>query len=130
MEPREIDDEEYVSQYGSRQTGSPGFLNQPRQVDVDGLSVTLGKLTPEEARRYVRRGGKIGRDDGVRHARVGDLRRQGMLVTNTPSRENPDHASISRPGKGPGEWSVEDQGTYDTCYGVPEWHEETEEGRE
>ncbi len=34
-------------------------------------------------------------DDGVRYARVGDLRAKGFEVTHTPSKRNKDHTSIS-----------------------------------
>jgi hypothetical protein len=63
---REIRDEEYVSQYGSRLTGQPEFRDRPREKDHGALSSILGQVTAAEARRRVRQA-------GVRYAKVGDL---------------------------------------------------------
>jgi hypothetical protein len=124
MKPREIDDEEYVSQYGSRETGGPVFWDKPRPEDTDGaLSVVLGVLTPEEARKPVRRGGAVSASDGVRHARVGDLRAEGMQVVHTPRRENPDHTSVRRAGV----WGDDATGKFNKCFGVAKWHGEPDE---
>src|SRR5580658_870959 len=65
-QPREIGDDEYLSQYGSRQGGKPLFWSRPRPADTDGLSATIGRLTPAEARRPVRMVGAATSDDGVR----------------------------------------------------------------
>ena len=62
----EIGDDEYLSQYGSRQGGKPLFWSRPRPADTDGLSATIGRLTPAEARRPVRMVGAATSDDGVR----------------------------------------------------------------
>ena len=119
-QPREIGDDEYLSQYGSRQGGKPVFWDQPRTTDVDGLSATIGRLTPAGARGFVRFIGVPTSDDGVRYARAGDLRAKGFKVTHTPSRRNKDHASISYPG----EWDATMEGTFNECWGDPLWHEE------
>lgn len=120
LQPREIGDEEYLSQYGSRLTGKPPFLDRPRSVDTDGLSATVGSLTPAQARRLVRRVGLVGSDDGVRYAPAGALRAMGFEVTHTPSRRNKDHVSISYAG----EWDVTMEGKFYECWSAPRWHEE------
>jgi hypothetical protein len=124
MQPREIDDGEYVSQYGSRQTGKAFFWDRPRPRDFDGLSVMIGRLTPEEARQPVRRDGMASHLDGVRYAKVGDLRALGMEVVHTPSRANPDHVSVRRAG----EWGDEVAGRFNECFEGPQWYEEPEGG--
>ena len=120
LQPREIGDEEYLSQYGSRLTGKPVFWDRPRPVDTDGLSATIGRLTPAEARRPVRRIGPAASDDGVRHAPAGALRAMGFQVTHTPSQRNKDHVSVSYAG----EWDVTMEGKFNECWSAPQWHEE------
>jgi hypothetical protein len=123
LERREIGDEEHVSQYGSRLTGQPNFWDHPRAQDTDGLSVILGRATPAEARRPVRTVGVPTSDDGVRYARVGDLRARGFVVTHTPNRRNRLHTSISCPGK----WDNLAIDRFNECFGDPIWHEESRE---
>jgi hypothetical protein len=120
-QPREIGDDEYLSQYGSRQGGKPLFWSRPRPTDTDGLSATIGRLTPAEARKPVRMIGAATRDDGVRYARVGDLRAKGFEVTHTPSKRNKDHTSISCAG----EWDATMEGTFNESWSDPLWHEES-----
>jgi hypothetical protein len=120
VQPREIGDEEYVSQYGSRMTGQPNFWDHPRPEDLDGLSATIGRLTPAEARPLVRRSGSITGDDGVRYALVGDLRGHGFKVSHTPSQRNKDHASISYDS----EWDGTMTGKFTECWSDPVWYEE------
>jgi hypothetical protein len=74
------------------------FWSRPRPTDTDGLSATIGRLTPAQARKPVRMTGTATSDDGVRYARAGDLRAKGFQVTHTPSRRNKDHTSISYAG--------------------------------
>ena len=119
-QPREIGDDEYLSQYGSRQGGKPLFWSRPRPTDTDGLSATIGRLTPAEARKPVRMTGAATSDDGVRYARAGDLRAKGFEVTHTPSRRNKDHTSISHAG----EWDATMEGTFNESWSDPLWHEE------
>ncbi len=121
--PREIGDEEYVSQYGSRLTGQPVFWDHPRPKDRDGLSAALGKVTPAEARAPVRGSGSPTADDGVRYALVGDLRGQGFKVIHTPSQRNKDHVSISYVS----EWDETMTGKFTECWSDPLWYEEPKE---
>jgi hypothetical protein len=124
-QPREIGDDEYLSQYGSRQGGKPLFWSRPRPTDTDGLSATIGRLTPAEARKPVRMTGAATSDDGVRYARAGDLRAKGFEVTHTPSSRNKDHTSISHAG----EWDATMEGTFNESWSDPLWHEESGRGR-
>lgn len=119
-QPREIGDDESLSQYGSRQGGKPVFWDRPRTTDIDGLSATIGRLTAAEARKLVRFIGVPTSDDGVRYARVGDLRANGFEVTHTPSRRNKDHSSTSYEG----EWDATMEETFNECWSDPLWHEE------
>jgi hypothetical protein len=124
FEPRGIGDEEHVSQYGSRENGEPVFWDTPRPEDTDGaLSVLLGKVTPEEARRAVRRShGAMSSADGVRYARAGELRAQGFEVVHTPRRENPGHASVRLAGV----WGNQAAGKFNSCFCEVKWHGEPE----
>jgi hypothetical protein len=124
IEAREIRDEEYVSHYGSRLTGQPVFRDRPREKDHGALSAILGQVTAAEARRRVRQAGSPTGDDGVRYARVGDLRAQGFTVTHSPWPRNTRHVSIRYPGG----WDNEVAGTFNACFGTPQWHEEPEGG--
>jgi len=118
IRPREIADDEYVSQYGSQQRG---FQDRPRIQDTDGLSGILGELTPAEARRRVRRVGAPTGDDGVRYARVGDLRAAYFEVRHTPWPGNTLHVSIRYPS----EWDDAVAGTFNRCFSDPVWHQRT-----
>lgn len=120
LRSRAITDDEFVSQYGSRETGEAFFWDRPRPKDRDGLSAMLGKVTPAEARKPVRRVGALTEDDGVRYARVGDLRKRGFIVTHTPSRGNTDHVSIRYPGA----WDDDISRAFDESWSNPQWHEE------
>lgn len=124
IQPREIGNEEYVSQYGSRQTGQPVFRDSPRPVDRDGLSGVFGRVTAAEARRPVRQAGSPTEDDGVRHGQVGDLRERGFVVSHTPSQRNTRHVSIRYPGV----WDEKVTGMFNACFGAPQWYEEPKEG--
>lgn len=119
LQPREIGEDEYLSQYVTREAGQPRLRNRPRLRDIDGLSLTAGKLTPAEARKPVRRGSPT-EDDGVRHVRTGDLRAEGFIVENTPSRRNTEHVSIRYPR----EWDDQVASTFNGCCSDPVWHQE------
>lgn len=118
----DIADEDLVSQYGVRRNGVPEFWDHPRPQDFDGLSVLLGAMAPSEARKLVRRPGGPTAADGVRYARVGDLRRHGFIVEHTPSRGNSRHVSVSRPGV----WDDRTRGKFDECFDMPMWHKMSE----
>jgi hypothetical protein len=124
LKPREIGDDEYLSQYGSRSTGSPDFRERPRLKDEGGLSVSLGRLTPAEVRSLVRLAGVPTSEDGARYVRAGDLRRQGFEVVHKPTRRNPDHAVVRYPR----EWDEPVAGMFNKHCSAPVWHEEPEGG--
>ncbi len=119
LQPREIADDEYVSQYGTRPEGKPRFRDRPRLEDTDGVSVILGKVAPGEARRAVRRGAPT-EEDGVRYIKVGDLRAKGLIVVHTPRAGNTRHASIRYPG----EWDHRVAGRFEECCTEPLWYHE------
>lgn len=125
MAARVIADDEYVSQYGSRQTGAPMFWDRPRPKDIDGLSALLGRLSPAEARKRVRRIGSPTPADGVRYARVGDLRITDFLVDHTPWPGNSLHVSVRYRGV----WDDGVAGKFEGCFGQPVWHEDSKGGQ-
>ncbi len=88
---RHIDDGELVSIYGSRITGMVVFRDRPRPQDRGSLSAIAGEVSPAEACSLVRLAATPSSDDGVRYARVGDLRSHGFAVSHSPSRRNPRH---------------------------------------
>jgi hypothetical protein len=124
IQPREIGADEYVSHYGSRLTGEVVFRDQPRTQDTGALSVILGKVTPAEARRRVRKAGEVSGDDGVRYALVGDLRAQGFAVTHAPRAGNTLHARVGFDGA----WDDGVAGKFNQCFGAPQWYQEESEG--
>lgn len=120
MQSREIDDEEYVSRYGTR---DESFRDRPTRLKDQGrMSLQLGKLTPAQVHRRISLKPLTG-DEGVRHARVGDLRSQGFVVKHTPHRGNTEHVSICYPST----WDDEVAGKFRSCFDEPQWHEELEE---
>lgn len=124
LQPRKIDNDEYLTQYGSRATGQPVFWDHPRSEDRGELSVTVGRLAPAEIRRLVRFGGVPTSADGARYARTGDLRDRGFEVTHKPSSRNPDHAVVCYPS----EWDVSIAGIFNKSLSAPVWYDEPEGG--
>jgi hypothetical protein len=125
IQPREIGDDEYVSHYGSKLTGEAVFKDHPRLQDTGALSVIIGEATPAEARRRVRKWGEPTKEDGVRYARVEDLRAQGFSVTHAPRPGNILHARVGFDGA----WDDEVAGKFNQCFGEPQWyHEESQRG--
>lgn len=108
-----------LTQLGSKRAdGKPPFLNKPRvDVDYDGLSLTTGKETIEEAfPRVFRRSARVG--DGVRYTSVDALIDKGFSVKRSPGR-NPNHVSVSKK-----KWSDKDARAFDSCFDDPTWKEE------
>lgn len=99
LEPREIDDEEWLSQCGQRRQQRPWkFRSMPRPEkeppELD-ISMILGRLSPAEADVAAFGPGRpTDRRRAVRHARVGDLRAAGFRVEHTPFLGSPDHVSV------------------------------------
>lgn len=107
-----------LTQLGSKRADDkPSFLNKPREnVDYDGLSLTAGKETIEEAfPKVFRRPARAG--DGVRYTTVGALTSKGFTVKRTPGR-NPNHVSVSK-----NKWSGKDVQAFDSCFDEPAWME-------
>ena len=124
IQPREIGDDEYVSHYGSRLTGEVVFKDHLRPQDRGALSVIIGKVTPAEARCRVRKAGEVSGDEGVRYARVEDLRAQGFTVTHAPRAGNILHARVGFDGA----WDDGVAGKFNQCFDTPLWYEEESEG--
>jgi hypothetical protein len=94
---REVPDDAVLTQYGRRTTGQPTFRSAPRFPAESELSMLWGEMPPLMAALAVR--GRIGDDnDRARACRAGGLRAAGFIVTNTPTKRNPDHISVSVPG--------------------------------
>ena len=92
--PREIRDDEFVSQYGSLRK-DPVFRARPRPGSPmrRAMSVTIGRRSAAEMALFVDRTPDPA-TDGVRYATAGELRKAGFQVVHTPSRANRDHASV------------------------------------
>lgn len=106
----DIHDDEWVTQYIF--AGRPP-RNFPRPQDTDGLSTLRGRLSLEEAARFVRLQVHMPyAGDRVRYALVGSLRAVGFTVLLTASRRNPVHVSISREAQ----WRDEDRPAFDSCF--------------
>lgn len=122
MKRREIQDDEWVSQrVWVNDDEEVVILNAPRPKDNDRLSVILGRLTPAEAYKRVRlQARRIPPcdKDGVRHARVSDLRRAGFDVQHEPSNRNPEHALVGCDD----EWDTETEARFEACFGERVWH--------
>jgi hypothetical protein len=61
------------------------------------MSLIWGELDGQAAARMINRPA-TDQNDVARHCLAADLRRRGFVVTNTPSRWNPDHVSATVPG--------------------------------
>jgi hypothetical protein len=127
LEPRRIFNSEYVSQYGSRLTGSAVFHDRPRTKDREALSVIAGQIPVDEARVRVRglKAGPPTSTDGVRYALVGDLRAQDFVVTHDPRPGNMKHVRIGYKGT----WDDRVASNLDRCFSEPTWHDEREGGQ-
>jgi hypothetical protein len=123
MEPDEIGDDEWVSQRVYIEDGQPVVRNRPRPKDRGRLSAIRGKVTPADALRVVRssfRKTPASAKDGVRHARVSDLRQAGFVVQHTPNRRNPDHVSIVYSSR----WDRQVAEKLHRCFSEILWHDE------
>jgi hypothetical protein len=122
-EPREISDDEYVTQVGSVSRRGSNIWSTPRfsfrsapraDVDKGAMSVILGRVPIEKAVPLVaRRADAAGSGDAVRYALVSDLRKEGFSVEHTPSRTIPDHGSV----RWEGEWDEQAFEAFDNCFG-------------
>jgi hypothetical protein len=99
MDARDLDDDEWLTQYGSRlvrrqPTGTP-FRHRPRfDDDETDISVLVGRISAEEAcLKVARQTPYVG--IGVRYTKVGTLRSAGFAVEHTPTTRIPEHASVT-----------------------------------
>jgi len=87
--------------------------NAPRPRDQDGLSLLRGRLSTNQAARYVRRKSPSPFDgDSVRHTTVGQMRRAGFVIKATPSRSIPIHVSVSTEA----EWEEITMENFASCF--------------
>jgi hypothetical protein len=117
LTPREIADEEWLSQCGQRKQQRPwNFQSAPRpgkeppELDV---SMILGRLTPEEAELAAFGPRSSDRRRAVRHVKVRDLRAAGFRVEHTPRLGTPDHVSVFWDGEGL--WDVTVSASLNDC---------------
>lgn len=119
----DLEDEEWVSRrvYVNEQ-GKLVDHDRPRpDKDHGGLSAFRGRLSPAEvARKVVGRWYPPTSDDGVRYARVGDLRQAGFTVVLAPTRKSPDHVRITFWT----EWGDEAAALFQRCFTEPVWHDD------
>lgn len=123
--PDEIDDNEWLSQYGTIHRlvdGEPFKCCPP--YDQEELSMVRGRCTPDEVATSVnpRRTTGAAPGEGVRHATAGELRDAGFRVWHSPTRRNPDHVSVATVDSG-GTWTDDDKARFNACFKPPEWKE-------
>jgi hypothetical protein len=110
---RELQDDEVVVQIGFVGVDGETFHNCPRAVrDDDALSVVLGLRSTADAVRAA-----FGREaspgyEVSRSSTVGRLRAKGFVVTHSPSRKNPNHASVTDPLA----WTAARQAAFASCF--------------
>jgi hypothetical protein len=125
----ELDDDEVLTQYGNRERppGQP-FRNKPRAGKETAISPLRGRLTVDEAARAVNRhrSPREGAhpDDGVRYAKVGDLRRAGVRAALSPTRLIPGHVSATLDGEA--RWTDDVRTGFDACFTETVWKEVSE----
>jgi hypothetical protein len=110
---RDLGDDTWLTQWGAHDNLAGGrvFRNRPRpQVDVDGVSLFLGRLRPADASRRLRVPFEP-KVHVVRYVRVGEFRACGFTVTHTPTKRNPAHVSVAFPG----EWADREAERFDAC---------------
>lgn len=106
LRARWIEDDEVLTQYGQEGPDGSCFRGQPRFNDGEvELSMIVGKLTPKQALSLIASHRLACPMDAVRYFRVADLREREYVVRHTPSRNNPDHVSVTAPdGCSPQVW--------------------------
>lgn len=119
-EPEGLGDDEWIAQRISRNRPD---IDSPRPQDADGVSGFRGRISPEEARRRVVKGGSPGPNDGVRYAPVGALRAAGFEVNATPNNRNRLHVSIVCLG----DWDQAAAAAFVSCFSEILWFEGEEE---
>jgi hypothetical protein len=118
-EGRPIGDDEVITQYGNlMKPNEPPFRSRPRfEKPENDVSAMLGPATVTECAQRVTRRPALPGKDGVRHAKVGDLRAAGFTVVHSPSRGNRDHVSIELDGA----WDDDEDQLFNQCWSEPEW---------
>lgn len=98
---------EVVTQFVARR-GYPKFHSEPRWDMEEEVSVTAGRLSPQEMRRLVAPHSPVPQDgDAVRYFETARLFDEGFLLTYAPSQRNRDHWMLARLPRGKREsWTV------------------------
>ena len=120
---RRIRDDEWVSQRVWIERGKIIARNQPRpEIDHGTVSVIVGRLSPAEVFALVRRDRRLRptEEDGVRYAKVDDLRRAGFTVTHAPSHRIPGHVRVTLSAV----WDNHAAARFDKCFTDPVWHDD------
>ena len=122
VEPREIDGDEWVSQYGNSVRPYKGRAFKRRPANDYGLSVYFGRLAPEQIATEVDPLLRTLRGAGVRYALVGNLREAGFVVIHKPTPAHPtQHGSV----KWPEVWDDDDvDEAFDSCFDEVVWWKE------
>lgn len=134
MDIRDIEDGEVVSHYGT--PGWPGwdpedvpagthdgFRGLPRRDrDERGMSVQIGRLSPAEMVEVMMPWRSPRPHDAVRHASVRRLREAGFIVRHTPSRLQPNHATVEFPT----DWTDDVTEAWHDCFSAPILYEDAD----
>jgi hypothetical protein len=121
---RHIEDDEVLTQYG---TTDQDFHTEPRVAGVQGMSVIAGGWDPIAAGDIVRYSGALGDGtDAARYTTAGTLRAEGLEVTHTPNRRNPEHVRV----QGPGDWGPDESAAFDRSFGPIQVGENLDDGLE
>jgi len=119
-----VPDETLLTQFAWRPSS---FRIRPRADRGElGLSVLIGRLTVEEAARYVLMGqpppARQLASAAVRLTTAGDFRRAGFAVVHTPGRVKPGiHATVVWPNTDPircpdGNWNTQVSDLFNMCF--------------
>ena len=120
---RRIRDHEWVSQRVWIEHGKIIARNRPRpEKDRGAVSVIVGRLTPAEVFALVRRDPRLrpSKEDGVRYAKVVDLRQAGFIVEHAPSQRIPGHVRVTLSTV----WDDHAAARFDKCFTEPVWHDD------
>lgn len=117
VEVDEIEDDEWLSQYGSyaQLINNEPFKCCPAYGQVD-LSFLRGRAMLDEAARSVNRRKTTGATpgDGVRYITAGSLRAAGFRVWHSPTRLNPSHVSVANVD-GSAVWTDDEIDAFKVC---------------
>ncbi len=114
--PRDLDDGEIVTQFGSHRSNPPFTPTPRRGKDYGRLSLIVGQVSLELACELVPGRGPIPGDD-IRCTTVGLLRERGFIVEHTPERAFPQHVSVTLPDE-PDRWHADVKQWFQDAFNV------------